>query len=107
MVAQPPEVTVRDNAASQCYEALIDGEVIGTIVYEQSGPRTVFLHTIVEPVFRGRGIATTLVRTALDDLRAKGRPLSNYCGFVSEFIARQPEYADLIDAEHPGHPHGR
>ncbi len=107
MVAEPPEVTVRDNATSQCYEVLIDGEVIGTIVYEYSGPRTVFLHTIVEPEFRGRGIATILVRTALDDLRAKGRPLSNYCGFVSEFIAGHPEYADLIDAEHPGHPHGR
>ena len=107
MVAQPPQITVRDNAASQCYEALLDGEVIGTIVYERSGPRTVFLHTIVEPVFRRRGIATTLVRAALDDLRAKGTPLSNYCGFVSEFIAGHPEYADLIDAEHPGHPHGR
>ncbi len=107
MVAQPPGITVRDNAESQCYEALIDGEVIGTIVYERSGPRTVFLHTIVEPVVRGQGIATTLVSVALDDLRAKGRPLSNYCGFVSEFIGRHPEYADLLDAEHPGHPHGR
>ena len=107
MSAETPAITVRDNSASLCYEALIDGEVIGTIVYECSGPRTVFLHTIVEPELRGRGIATTLVKTALDDLRGKGRPLSNYCGFVSEFIATHPEYADLIDAEHPGHPHGR
>jgi len=107
MVAEPPEVTVRDNSESQCYEALIDGEVIGTIVYEHSGPRTVFLHTIVEPEFRGRGIATRLVKVALDDIRAKGRPLSNYCGFVSGFIADHRDYADLIDAEHPGHPHGR
>jgi uncharacterized protein len=107
MVASPPQITVRDNAASQCYEALIDGEVIGTIVYEHSGPRTVFLHTIVEPEFRRRGIATTLVGAALDDLKAEGRPLSNYCGFVAEFIARHPDYADLIDAEHPGHPRGR
>jgi len=106
MAAAPPEVTVRDNPQSLCYEVLIDGEVIGTIVYEHSGPRTVFLHTIVEPEFRGRGIATTLVKTALDDLRAKGRPLSNYCNFVSEFIADHPDYADLLDPEHPGHPHG-
>jgi len=26
---------------------------------------------------------------------------------VSEFIAAHPGYADLIDAEHPGHPRRR
>ena len=107
MSAKSLGVTVRENPASQCYEALIDGEMIGAIVYECSGPRMVFLHTIVEPELRGRGIATLLVKTALDDVRAKGSPLSNYCGFVAEFIAAHPEYADLIDTEHPGHPHGR
>jgi hypothetical protein len=30
--------------------------------------------------------------------------LTNYCAFVAEFIAAHPGYADLIDAEHPGHP---
>jgi hypothetical protein len=105
--AQTPELTIRDNPESLCYDALIDGEVVGTIVYEHSGPRIVFRHTIVEPAYRGRGIATTLVRTALDDVRAKGIPLSNYCGFVAEFITAHPEYQDLIDAEHPGHPRRR
>ena len=40
---------MRDNAESQCYDALIGDEVVGTIVYEQAGPRIVFMHTIVEP----------------------------------------------------------
>ena len=102
-----PEITVRDNAESQCYDALIDDEVVGSIVYEHAGPRIVFMHTIVEPDFRRRGIATTLVTRALDDVRAKGMTLTNYCGFVSEFIVAHPGYADLIDAEHPGHPRRR
>jgi predicted GNAT family acetyltransferase len=107
MVAQTPEVTVRDNAESGCYEALIGGDVVGTIVYEYHGPRMVFMHTIVEPDFRRRGIATTLAKAALDDVRARGLKLSNYCGFVAEFIEANPEYADLIDAQHPGHPRRR
>ena len=107
MVAETPEVTVRDNTESLSYDALVGGEVVGTIVYEHAGPRMVFRHTIVEPEFRGRGIATALVRAALDDVRAKGLALSNYCGFVSEFIGAHPQYADLIDAEHPGHPRRR
>ena len=107
MVAETPEITVRDSVESQTYDALIGDQVVGTIVYEHSGPRMVFRHTIVEPAFRGRGIGTTLVTKALDDVRAKGVRLTNYCGFVSEFIAAHPDYADLIDAEHPGHPRRR
>jgi predicted GNAT family acetyltransferase len=98
------DVTVHDNPQARTYDALIDGKVIGTIVYEQSGPRLVFRHTIVEPEFRGHGVGTTLVRAALDDVRARSMTLSNYCAFVSGFIAAHPEYADLIDPEHPGHP---
>ena len=107
MAAETPEITVRDNVEAQCYDALIGDQVVGTIVYEHSGPRMVFRHTIVEPEFRGRGIGTTLVAKALDDLRAKGVTLTNYCGFVSEFVAAHPDYADLIDAEHPGRPRRR
>ena len=98
---------MRDNAESQTYDALIGDQVVGTIVYDHAGPRLVFRHTIVEPDFRRRGIGTTLVTRALDDVRAKGVTLTNYCGFVSEFIAAHPGYADLIDAEHPGHPRRR
>jgi predicted GNAT family acetyltransferase len=97
------EVTVRDNTEARSYDALIDGQVVGTIVYEHEGPRIVFRHTIVEPAFRGRGIATKLVADALDDVRAKGLTLTSYCGFVSGFIGAHPQYADLLDTAHPGH----
>jgi uncharacterized protein len=106
MTAETPEVAIRDNVESFCYDALFEGEVIGTVVYEYSGPRIVFLHTIVDPEFRGRGIGTTLVTAALDDVRARGLKLSNYCAFVSEFIGGHPQYADLLDSSHPGFPHG-
>lgn len=106
VAAGTPEISVRDNAESLSYEALIGGEAIGAVVCERAGPRLVILHTVVDPEYRGRGIATTLVRGVLDDVRAKGLTLTNYCGFVSEFIAGHPGYADLIDTGHPGHPHG-
>jgi uncharacterized protein len=104
MVAETPEITVRDNAESRTYDALIGDQVVGTIVYERSGSRLVFRHTIVEPAFRGRGIGTALVTKALDDVRARGRTLTVYCEFVAQFIATHPGYADLIDPEHPGRP---
>ena len=98
------EVTVQNNAQSRSYDASVDGEVAGSIVYEQAEDRrVVFTHTFVEPQFRGRGVGNALVRGALDDVRAKGLTLTNFCDFVARYIDANPEYADLLDATHPGH----
>jgi len=36
MVAETPEITVRDNVEAQVYDALIGDQVVGSIVYERS-----------------------------------------------------------------------
>jgi len=98
------DVTVKNNAESRSYDAFVDGEIAGSIVYEQAGDRrVVFSHTFIEPRFRGHGVGNLLVRGALDDVRAKGLTLTNFCDFVGRFIDAHPEYADLLDAAHPGH----
>jgi predicted GNAT family acetyltransferase len=98
------EVIVTNNAESRSYDAFVDGELAGSIVYEHGGDlRVVFTHTFVEPRFRGRGIGNALVREALDDVRAKGLTLTNFCDFVARYIDAHPDDADLLDATHPGH----
>jgi uncharacterized protein len=70
----PPEaqVQVSDNTDSRSYDAVVHGQIAGTIVYERTGgTRIVFTHTVVEPAFRGQGVGTALVRGALDDVRAR------------------------------------
>lgn len=96
------DVTVRNNVDAGSYDAVVDGTVVGMVVYERKGDRVIVQHTIVQPDHRGQGIATTLVRATLDDLAANGLRLTNYCGFLTEFIAAHPEYAGLLDAERPG-----
>ena len=102
MVAAPVEV--RDNPESRTYEAWAADTVVGSLVYEVEGPRIVLTHTWIEPSHREMGVGTTLTRGALDDLRAKGRPITVYCSFVADFIKEHTEYADLIDPAHPGSP---
>jgi predicted GNAT family acetyltransferase len=100
---QAASVQVSDNTVSRSYDAMVDGKIAGTIVYERaSKTRIVFTHTIVEPAFRGQGVGAALAKGALDDVRAKGLTLTNYCDFVGRYIQAHPEYADLIDAQHPG-----
>lgn len=99
-----PEIDVRKNGDSGSYDAVVDGQVAGMIVYNvpRGGQRVVFSHTIVDPEYRGRGVASRLVKHALDDLRAHDLKLSNYCTFVADYIADHPEYKDLVDGRFPG-----
>jgi uncharacterized protein len=95
-------IDVRDNPENRTYEARVGDKVVGTLVYEIEGNRTVLTHTWVEPDHRDHGVATALSRGALDDLRAKNRRVTVFCTFTAEFIEAHPEYADLVDPDHPG-----
>ena len=95
-------LVVRDNPESQTYDALVGDEIAGTMLYEREGPRLVLTHTAVQNRYQHQGIATALIAAALDDIRAKGKKITILCPLVAAFIAAHPEYADLVDPEHPG-----
>jgi uncharacterized protein len=93
---------LRDNRDDQAYEAEVDGEVIGIIGYQDAAARRVLVNTSVDPAHRHQGIAHQLIRFALDDIRARQLKLTIMCPIVGNFIRERPEYADLVDASHPG-----
>jgi uncharacterized protein len=100
-------ITIRNSTESGSYDAVLGDRVVGTIVYELRDHRMVIRHTVVDPEFRGQGIARALAQKALDDLAANGTSLTNYCGFIADYIQRNPQYAPLIDADRPGWAHPR
>ena len=79
------------------YELLDDDTVIGVSVYRDAGNRRVFTHTEVDADYAGQGLASKLVKFALDDVRAKGKRVVPVCPRVAAFIAKDPSYADLVD----------
>jgi len=85
----------RDDARHRYY-AEIDGHE-ARILFAPAGDRTLdFQHTQVAPELRGHGVADTLVRHALDDVRARGERIIATCPFVKSFLERHPEYRDLV-----------
>jgi predicted GNAT family acetyltransferase len=90
------EVTVRDNPAELRYEALADGELLGEIRYRTEPGLVVLVHTEVEPRAEGTGVGSQLVKRALDDIRARGLRVVPLCPFVTAYIRRHPDYADLV-----------
>ena len=78
------------------YQLCLDGELAGYSAYEIHGAQVAFMHTQIEGRFAGHGLGDKLVAHALDEVRARGGSVLPYCPFVRSFIARHPEYQDLV-----------
>jgi predicted GNAT family acetyltransferase len=91
------DVQVVDNHEKHRYEARdADGGVLGFSAYRPAGDTVVITHTEVGDAQEGKGVGSVLVRGALDDIRSTGRTVDPVCSFVSGYIERHPEYADLV-----------
>ncbi|WP_416062156.1 GNAT family N-acetyltransferase [Rhodococcus indonesiensis] len=93
-----PSVVAVHNPQQQRYELRDGDNVVGYTQYHSDGDvQLVFDHTEVDNAYSGRGLSSTLVRFALDDVRARGKRVVAICPFVDGFIDKHPEYKDLAD----------
>jgi predicted GNAT family acetyltransferase len=81
---------------------VLGAEAVGALSYRFVGGRVVLLTAWVEPAYRRHRVATELIARVLDEVRDTGKKITVICPVVGEFIDRNPQYADLIEAVHPG-----
>jgi len=88
---------VINDPAMHRYELLVDGVQAGIADYQFQGDSIVFVHTEIDPKFRGQGHAGELARGALNLVRAESdaRVVAS-CEFIEGFIADNPEFQDLL-----------
>lgn len=84
-----------DNRAHHRFELDVDGHVAMSFYKLADGVIT-FVHTEVPPELGGRGIGSRLVKGALDEVRRQGLKVVAQCPFVGGFIAKHPEFQDLL-----------
>lgn len=95
--AAAADVTVINVPERHRYEARVGAGLAALADYIPTSELVAFTHTEVLPGFEGRGIASALVREALDDVRRKNLMALPVCPFVHGFIQRhEAEYADLV-----------
>jgi uncharacterized protein len=96
-VAEPFEVV--DNPQAGRLEVALDGQ---TAVAEyrllQSG--IMFPHTEVPSAFEGRGVGGALVRYGMQMAREKQMKVIPTCTFFAGYIAKHPEYHDLVHPDY-------
>lgn len=86
---------VHDNKDRSRFELDLGGST-AFASYRRSGDRVIITHTETPPALRGRGIASQLVKGALDLLRADGLKVVAGCSFVVDYLGQHPEYADVM-----------
>jgi hypothetical protein len=89
-------IEVRRNEESARYEAFVDGALAGFAQFRPAGDVVVLPHTVVDDAFEGQGVGSALARGALDDLRARGVRVHATCPFISAWVAKHPDYQDLV-----------
>jgi uncharacterized protein len=86
--------SVRDNKSRHRFELDIDG-ALAFANYRLTPDTVIITHTETPVALRGRGIASQLVKGALELIRADGLKVTAGCGFVVDYLKQHPEYADM------------
>lgn len=88
--------TVENQQLKSRYAIREDGDVIGVADYRVQDDTIYFTHTEVEPDKRGDGVADTLVRAALEDVRQNTElRVVPQCSYVAAWLRRHEDFQDL------------
>lgn len=85
------------SAGDRKYTIAVDGETVGHVDYADRGDQRVFYHTVVDPEFGGRGLATILVEEALSEARDDGMRIVPVCSMFETVLRKHPEFGDITD----------
>ena len=93
-----------DNTSQGRFELHRNAELVGWLYYTKLRPnRYALQHTEVEANHQHQGVAGSMVRRVLDEIRSRQGTITAICPFVVDYLSRTTNYADLIDARHPGY----
>ncbi|MBA0045921.1 GNAT family N-acetyltransferase [Mycobacterium sp. NPDC050853] len=96
-----PTTTVADAPDSHRFEITADGELAGFTEYLDTSLDStqvrIFYHTEIDEKFGGRGLAGTLVQSALTRTRDAGRRIIPVCPYVKKFVGKHHEFDDIVD----------
>lgn len=90
------DINIQHDAGQHRFQTMVDGHAC-ILEYQLAGGRMVITHTGVPAAVGGRGIAAGLMQAALDWARAEGLRVVAQCTYAASYVARHPQYADLVD----------
>ncbi|AXC09757.1 hypothetical protein ACPOL_0376 [Acidisarcina polymorpha] len=89
-------MTIPSKVTKSRFEFEEDGEVAWLEFDRDDQGWMTLWHTEVPPPLRGRGIAATLARTALEYARDENLKVDVICPLVANYLQKNPEFNGLV-----------
>jgi uncharacterized protein len=86
---------VRDNKVKSRFELDVEG-TLAFANYRLAPDAVIITHTETPRALRGRGVASELVKGALELIRADRMKVIAGSGFVVDYLQKHPEFSDLV-----------
>lgn len=67
------------------------------------GVERIFFHTTVDEEYGGQGLASVMVKFALDNTISSGAKIVAVCPYVKGYVAKHPEYQAHLVQPTPSH----
>lgn len=103
----PDRAFIRDNPEKDRFDVFVGEHHAGFSMYRDvdvaEAPQRIFFHTVVFDEYEGRGLASTLTRTALEQTVREGRRIVPVCPYVARWVEHHDEAAPHVDAVRPEH----
>ncbi|GAA3751468.1 hypothetical protein GCM10022240_00810 [Microbacterium kribbense] len=82
-----PQLRVTRNDDERRYEIHVDDVLGGYTVFHEREPGVLrFPHTVIDPAFRGKGLAVVLVERAMADVATRGEIVVPLCTVVHGYL---------------------
>lgn len=82
---------------SDRFSVTVEGRPAGFTRFVESEGRRIFFHTAIDPAFEGQGLASRVVRHALDATREDGLRVVPVCPYVKGYLSKHGDWADLVE----------
>lgn len=83
------------------------GKIIGAAHFRDfdgaQGTERIFFHTTVDEEYGGQGLASIMVKFALENTIAAGAKIVAVCPYVKAYVAKHTEYNEHLVAPTPAH----
>ena len=80
------------------FEIWVGGQ-LAFLVFRLRGTKLTLIHTEVPPALQHQGLGEALANAALQYARGQSLRVKVVCPFVTRFIAKYPEFQDLVQSE--------
>ena len=95
-MSEPLDVVMNDK--THRFEVTL-GSDVAFAEYRLAPDHITLPHTVVPDAFAGMGVGSALAKAALGYARDHGLKVKPTCSFMAGYIAKHPEYHDLVHAD--------